>query len=108
MPEGAKLQGWGGVVSSKVVRGSQAGNEMNGESFLRIACPTYAYEIEIEIKLGPSETRDATKIIFFLPGVPPAIKQSMIHPETESLGSLHRSVTVRAGSGNFSEWGVTG
>lgn len=70
-----------------------------------------AYEIEIEIKLGPSETRDATKIIFFLPGVPPAIKQSMIHPETEStesLGSLHRSVTVRAGSGNFSEWGVTG
>lgn len=90
MPEGAKLQGWGGVVSSKSCEAPRA------------------YEIEIEIKLGPSETRDATKIIFFLPGVPPAIKQSMIHPETESLGSLHRSVTVRAGSGNFSEWGVTG
>lgn len=47
MPEGAKLQGWGGVVSSKSCEAPRA------------------YEIEIEIKLGPSETRDATKIIFF-------------------------------------------
>lgn len=59
-------------------------------AFCGLLAPRMAYEIEIEIKLGPSETRDATKIIFFLPGVP------------------HRSVTVRAGSGNFSEWGVTG